>query len=115
PSRMDVSNIPGLLLPGASDVLLLTDEEGDAFCKNDSFISILLLVGQVTVTVSYSLTKQQDPHLWYPQFEINNKKSSFTGDRTLKAGTYQNFSMYTLPIDTKSGGLDLTFMDLAPS
>ncbi len=117
PSNLNVSRIAEPLAAGQSDVVLLTSPTG---FKDGASIQIDLFVGEVPMRVTYELSNRGDPGRWVVSMTIDGQQKTF--DRKLQLigalfasadGRSKSFSVFTSPIETSSGQIDLTFYSVA--
>ncbi|MEI3853663.1 MULTISPECIES: hypothetical protein [unclassified Ensifer] len=118
PHSGNVSKIVGPLTQGESDIFVL-DRLEDKFSTETSIL-LQFKVGNVDATVTYSYTDVGDPGRWKLTVEIDGKQHTFDTELQLMGavfksggGEYASFSLYTAPIETGSGQIDLLFYDYA--
>jgi hypothetical protein len=117
PSVGNVTKIPQPLVQGENDIFLLT--HSSSFSTSTS-ISLQFMVGLIEVDVTFSYTDSGDPGRWQITVSIDgDSPHKFATKLQLFGVTFQgnsgypSFSLYTSPIETSSGQIDLIFYDLA--
>lgn len=119
PKSADISKLPRPLVQNDEDILLLTRTE--AFGTSSSILMQFLL-GNIEVDVGFAYTDVGTPGMWQVTVGIDGDSPlhQFPADRQLFGATfkgssdsYPNISLYTAPIETGSGQVDLVFYDLA--
>lgn len=135
-----IGRLPTPLALGESDVILMVGTEGFAQRKSDSSsnptkITVQLLVGAVPVELVYVWTDAGDPGRWVIQASANGSaQHSFSADLKLVAIDFDGtttttaatgtapgtrtgaakqgaFRLYTMPIETGTGQIDIAIYD----
>jgi hypothetical protein len=114
PKVANVTKVPRPLVRGGSDIFLITHRS--KFNTNETSIELFLKVGISDVSVKYALTGEGDPGRWRVSFGVDGNVLDAPNRLQLFGVTAvrgeQKFSMYTSPIEEKSGQIGLAFYDL---
>lgn len=114
PKVANVTKVPRPLVRGGSDVFLITHRT--KFVAGETSITLFVKVGISDVSVKYDLTAEGDPGRWRVSFGVDGNVLEAPNRLQLFGVTAirdeQRFSMYTAPIEEKSGQLGLVFYDL---
>jgi hypothetical protein len=114
----NISKTPQPLAQGEDDVFLLTHTS--SFSASSTF-QLYFFLGSISIEVRYKYTDEGDPGRWQLHVGIDNDEvHEFPDDLALFGATFTsdqsgtpNFSLYSVPIETGSGQIDLTFYNLA--
>ncbi len=118
-NNANASKIPQPLAQGEDDVFLLT--HSSSFDTSTNF-QLYFFLGAISIEVRYVYTSEGDPGRWQFHVGIDGDEVHEFPDElqifgaTFKPGdpsTNPSFSLYSVPIETGSGQIDLTFYDLA--
>jgi hypothetical protein len=118
PKNSNVTKVPEPLAAGETDIFLLTNPSG---IKTGAQIEIDFMVGPIACSVTYQYTDTGNPGRWQVSLTIDGNSQTFPNNLQLLGATFQgntgfsSFSIYTSPIETSSGQMDLSIYDLATS
>jgi hypothetical protein len=116
PRNANVTKVPEPLAAGASDIFLITNTNG---LKVDAKIRIDFMVGAVACSVTYEYTDTGNPGRWRVSLTVDGNSQTFSDNLYLMGAKFvgddasASFTLYTAPIETASGQIDLSIYDLA--
>lgn len=115
PSDIDISELPGVVLPNTSDIILLTRQK-DSFKIGSTCFSTSFLVNGAQLNLTFSLTDTGSPSRWKTNASVTGEDSNGSWDGSLQLKGLNStgdspFSLYTNLAETSSGVLELTFFD----
>lgn len=115
PRNSNVTKVPEPLAAGETDIFLLTNPNG---IKSGAQILIEFMVGTIAVSITYQYTDTGNPGRWQVSLTVDGAAQTFPDNLQLLGAMFQgdtgfpSFSLYTAPIETSSGQMDLSIYDL---